>query len=233
MAHSVVEYRVMRFGLGGRLHHWVHAAGMSLFIFTGMQIYLREEFLLERSLIRDLHIGIGIFIGVWDVVYYGGFILLYDRHIKDLIPTPQDIKDMFIVLGCALGYCSDDEYPDYNLYDTEREVYYRKFHPGQKLLYSADILAILFMGITGFGLLAESEVGFLGFLVVFNDFIEPFMGLLGYKGTEAIRVAHFLGFVYFSATTAIHAYMAVLPQNYNALRGMLLGTESLKEEIDR
>ncbi|MFW9916294.1 MAG: cytochrome b/b6 domain-containing protein [Candidatus Thorarchaeota archaeon] len=227
---SIVEYRVLRYGVGGRLHHWVHAAGMSLFIFTGIQIYLAEEILLERSLIRDLHIGVGVFIGVWDVVYYGGFILLYDRHIKDLIPTPKDIKDMIIIMGCALGACSDDDYPHYNLYDTERDVYYRKFHPGQKLLYLADILGVIFMGITGFGLMAESEAGFLGFLIGLNDFIVPFMSILDYEGTRAIRVAHFLGFTYFTVTTALHAYMAVLPQNYNALRGMLIGTESIKEK---
>ncbi|MFX0115513.1 MAG: cytochrome b/b6 domain-containing protein, partial [Candidatus Hodarchaeota archaeon] len=162
------------------------------------------------------------------IVYYLGFILLYDRHIKDMIPTPKDVKDLITILGCAMGACSDDDYPHYNLYDAKRGVYYRKFHPGQKLLYVADILMILFMGVTGFGLLAESEAGFLGFLTIFNDLITPFMGFLGYEGAKAIRVAHFLGFVYFTCTTAIHAYMAVLPQNFNTLRGMLVGTESIK-----
>ncbi|MFQ5977194.1 MAG: cytochrome b/b6 domain-containing protein [Candidatus Heimdallarchaeota archaeon] len=232
MTQSIVEYRVLRFGPGGRLHHWIHAAAMTLFIFSGLQLYLVEELLFNRETTRDLHIGLGIFILVWDLVYFFGFILVYDRHIKDMIPTPKDVKDLIMIIACAIGLRPDDAYPHYNLYDAKRGVYYRKYHPGQKFLYLAHLVAIFFMGFTGIGLLAEKEAGFLEFMTIFNEMIYPFMGILGFEGIEALRVAHFLGFVYFACTTAIHAYMAVLPQNYNSLRGMLLGTESIKEEID-
>ncbi len=224
-----VEVEAKRYGAGDRLHHWVHALCMSLFIYTGMELYLGEEVLLERSFISDFHLALGIFIASWDFVYYLLFLLLYNRHIKHMIPTPRDIWELILIVLCTLGFLDDEEYyPHHNLYDEKRGIYVKKFHPGQKLLYSADLLVMLIIGSTGLEL-AGNDAGILGFVTVINGPIFFAMELVfGMTGTAAIRRAHFLLFIYFTCTTLLHAYMAVIPQNYSGVRGMILGTEKLK-----
>ncbi|MFX1513088.1 MAG: cytochrome b/b6 domain-containing protein, partial [Promethearchaeota archaeon] len=217
-----------RYGPGDRLHHWVHALCMSLFIYSGMVLYLDDFVFFKRSFISKFHLGLGIFIGAWDFVYYFLFLLLYDRHIKHMIPTPTDIRDLFIIVLCTLGFLADDKYPEHNFYDEDRGIYIKKFHPGQKLLYSADLLVMLLMGSTGLEL-AGKDAGILSFLTSINEPIYFGMDFVfGMTGGTAIRTAHFLMFVYFTCTTLLHAYMAVLPQNFSNVRGMLLGIEKIK-----
>src|SRR3990172_4314119 len=218
---SVVIYNVRRYGTAGRFYHWVHAACMMLFISTGWQIYTREVIFADMQTIRLLHITLGIFIIFWDLLFQP-LILLIDGHFKDVIPTFTDVRDLVVMLLCALRLLDDSHYPHYDFYDPQLGVYVRKYHPGQKFLSISDMAAMLFMAITGIGLAEMQQAGstgIMGFLATINSIYMPIFLGLGIN----IRFIHFLIFVFFTITTFFHIYFALIPQNIHRLKAMITG----------
>jgi cytochrome b subunit of formate dehydrogenase len=224
----MVIYNVRRYGAAGRFYHWVHAACMMLFISTGWQIHTREVIFGDIAFIRTLHISLGIFILFWDLLCQST-LLAIDHHLKDILPTPQDIRDLIVMFLCTLGIISDEHYPHYDFYDPELGVYVRKYHPGQKLLAVTDIIMMIFMGSTGIAL-AETQqpgsTGMMAFFAIFNAPIRPFLEIVGIN----LRFVHFLLFTFFTLTTTFHIYFALIPQNFSRLKAMITGKESIKQE---
>ena len=63
---EIILYNVRRYGVAGRLYHWTHAMAMMLFLSTGWQIYTSKPIFGDMTLIRTIHIGLGIFIIFWE-----------------------------------------------------------------------------------------------------------------------------------------------------------------------
>jgi len=210
---------------------------MALFIVSGIQIHLVNNAaalstivpFLTHSDVRLLHILLGIFIGLWDTIYYLGY-LSVSGHITDIIPTPHEILDLIAIVLCTLRIWPDSKYPHYGWYDPVKKAHVRKYHPGQKMVALGDLGAMVLIGITGIGL-AEAQIpgsmGILGILAPLNDvFILP-AALLTLSVPQVIRIFHFCLFVYFAATTLLHVYLALIPQNLSKMRGMWLGSERI------
>lgn len=224
---QIVLYNVRRYGAAGRTYHWVHAGAMMLFLSTGWQIYTGDIIFGDMNVIRTLHIALGIFIIFWDLIVQIA-IMAIDGHVKDVIPTLTDITDIIVILLCTLRIIDDKYYPHYDFYDPTLGVYIRKYHPAQKFLSIADILAMLAMAVTGIALaelLQPGSTGFMGFLAgatIFFSWLIP--------ATQVnIRFLHFLLFLYFLLTTVFHIYFALIPQNFSRLRAMITGQEIIKE----
>ncbi|MHA2365852.1 MAG: hypothetical protein ACXAC7_17975 [Candidatus Hodarchaeales archaeon] len=223
---EIIVYDVRRYGTAGRFYHWIHAACMMLFISTGWQIHINEPIFGDMKFVRLLHIGLGIFIILWDLIAQIAIILI-DGHIMDIIPTPWDVRDIILIVLCTTGIISDDHYPHYDFYDPDLGVYVRKYHPGQKFLAISDLVAMVFMGSTGIALAEAQEAGSTGIMSFFaelNFFINPFIDMFGLN----MRFIHFLLFVFFTLTTFFHMYFALIPQNFSRLKAMITGKEQLK-----
>ena len=59
------------------------------------------------------------------------------------------------------------------------------------------------------------------------DFLKVILSPLDILGIE-IRFVHFLCYIYFILTTIVHFFLAVIPQNRNLLKGMILGKEEIQ-----
>ena len=217
---AIILYNVRRYGTAGRLYHWVHAGAMMLFLSTGWQIYVGQPIFGDMALIRTIHIALGIFIIFWDLIVQIAIIAI-DGHSWDVIPTLTDFADLILILLCTLRIIDDKHYPHYDFYDPTLGAYVRKYHPAQKFLSIADILAMFAMAVTGIAL-AELFMGFLAGFTLLVSWLIP-MTMVN------IRFFHFLLFLYFLLTTIFHVYFALIPQNFGRLRAMVTGQELIKE----
>ncbi|MHA1991763.1 MAG: hypothetical protein ACW981_14720 [Candidatus Hodarchaeales archaeon] len=227
---EIIIYNVRRYGAAGRFYHWVHAASMALFISTGWQIHTREIIIGDMAQVRTVHIMLGIFILLWDLIC-NPLLLAIDGHLKDIIPTPGDVRDLIFMMLCALNILDDSYYPHYDFYDPELGVYIRKYHPGQKFLAISDLVAMLLMGSTGIALAetqAPGSTGIMAFLAGLNVIVLPILDILG----MSVRFFHFLLFVFFTLTTLFHVYFAFIPQNVSRLKAMITGKEDVSGEVD-
>ncbi|MFW9992405.1 MAG: cytochrome b/b6 domain-containing protein [Candidatus Odinarchaeota archaeon] len=233
---------VERYSLIHRLHHWVHALTMALFCLTGFEIYLGVFFIpgFKYFPTRTLHFALGIFAIFWDLIFYLS-ILIIDRKISEIIVTPRDVKNMVTITLCALKIFPDEKYPDFNLYNVTKGKYVMKYHPVQKLLALADLFMIIIIGISGLALAEEMAPGTawilgpiaLALMVPFTLLSDISVAIIGLELN--IRFIHFGVFVYFAATSIAHTYFALLPQNIQSFKGMVIGTEQvdLSATLDR
>lgn len=224
---EIILYNVRRYGVAGRVYHWTHAMAMMLFLSTGWQIYTGKPIFGNMDLILAIHISLGIFIIFWDLVVQIA-ILIVDGHIHDIIPTPTDVADLILILMCTLRILDDKYYPHYDFYDPNLGIYVRKYHPAQKFLSIADILAMLFMGITGIALAETINPGSAGFMAFFGSLTFVFTWLIPATLTN-LKFIHFMIFIYFLLTTTFHVYFALIPQNFSRLKAMITGQEIIKE----
>ncbi|MHA2156279.1 MAG: cytochrome b/b6 domain-containing protein [Candidatus Hodarchaeales archaeon] len=217
---------VERYKRSQRLHHWVHVILMIFFLFTGLELFIQMYFIGDYYITRNLHLFIGIFIGFWDLIIFPAIVIRFRKY-GELIPTPRDFLDMFIIFLCAIKILPDSKYPHYDYYNVDEKKYIMKYHPAQKVLSLTNMFAILAMGITGIVLSKTTHPGQIpAFLVdLFSAIVSP-LDLLGID----IRFVHFLVFLYFIMTTMIHFYFAIIPQNRERLRGMITGNEKIPLE---
>jgi cytochrome b subunit of formate dehydrogenase len=229
-AEQVILYNVRRYGTAGRFYHWVHAASMMLFLSTGWQIHISQPIFGDLGAVRTLHIALGIFIIFWDLVVQIAIIAI-EGHAKDVIPTLNDVADLIVIILCTLRIIDDKYYPHYDFYDPTLGAYVRKYHPGQKFLSISDILAMLFMGITGIALAELIQSGSTGMMSFLAGATVLFSWLIPITLTN-LRFIHFLLFMYFLLTTIFHVYFALIPQNFSRLRAMVTGNEIIKEHTN-
>jgi len=224
---QIVLYNVRRYGTAGRFYHWVHAASMMLFLSTGWQIHISEPIFGDMNMVRVLHIALGIFIIFWDLVVQIAIIAI-EGHARDVIPTLTDIADLIIIVLCTLRIIDDKYYPHYDFYDPTLGIYVRKYHPGQKFLSIADILAMAAMGVTGIALAELIQPGSTGIMGFVAGATILFSWLIPVTLVD-LRFMHFLLFMYFLLTTLFHIYFALIPQNFSRLRAMITGNETIRE----
>ncbi|MFX0149186.1 MAG: cytochrome b/b6 domain-containing protein [Candidatus Hodarchaeota archaeon] len=213
---------VERYTKSHRLHHWVHVGSMVLFILTGFEIAIKVYFFgTTYGFTRTLHYILGIFVGGWDLIFYIA-ILIKDRKLLEIIPTPREILDLIIIALCAFRILPDSKYPHYDFYILEEKKYIMKYHPAQKLLALMNLVVIFLMGVTGIALAEQLAPGSTGILAVLALLVAPVQAL-----NLNIRFLHFLMFVYFLVSTMVHFYFAIIPENRQRLRGMVTGKEKI------
>ncbi|MFW9780592.1 MAG: cytochrome b/b6 domain-containing protein [Candidatus Heimdallarchaeota archaeon] len=224
---------VQRYKRSQRLHHWVHVMSMGFFFFTGFQILFQEYFGMDYFFVRTFHLCLGLFIVSWDLLFFGYLMTKYWKF-NEIIPTPRDILDLAIILLCSLKILPDEKYPHYDYVVVSEQgtsfrkrhpaesQYVMKYHPAQKILTTANLVAMVVMAITGLKMADELVPGSLG--IILGNSIDLLALPLTLLGLD-FRFIHFLVYVYFFATTLIHLYFAVIPSNRNRLRGMVTGSE--------
>jgi cytochrome b subunit of formate dehydrogenase len=206
-----------------RAQHWVNAFAMGIFFITGLMIFLGDYPLLGYKNTQTYHLYLGIFIMFWSLVLYFN-IVVAEKKIRDIIPTPRDFLDLFIIVLCCLGIWSDDKYPHYDYYDPEKKKYVMKYHPTQKLLALTNIFMLILIGATGFVMYDELVPGDFELLAVVSAvLVDP---LVDITNTNA-RFIHFVVFVYFLASTMIHTYFTLLKDNRGRFEGMVRGEEKI------
>jgi len=219
---------VERYNRSQRLHHWIHVISMLTFFFTGLELFISMYFVGDYFFTRSFHFGLGIFIGVWDLLYFP-YILAKYKKIREIIPTPRDFLDLFIITLCYFRILPDSKYPHHDFYILEEEKYVMKYHPGQKILSVSNIFVIFGMGVTGIVLAENVAPGSAGFFVpgfviaIFSLLVLPLQFF-----SINLRLVHFLGYLYFILTTLLHFYLAIIPSNLNRLRGIVTGREKLR-----
>lgn len=225
---EIILYNVRRYGVAGRMYHWTHAMAMMLFLSTGWQIYINQPILgISLPTVIDFHIALGVFIIFWDLVVQL-VIIAIEGHFHDIIPTITDFADLILILLCTLRILDDKYYPHYDFYDPSLGIYVRKYHPAQKFLSIADILAMLVMGITGIALAETLQPGSAGVMGFVAGGVIIFTWL--FPATLAnLKFIHFMIFIYFLLTTTFHVYFALIPQNFSRLKAMITGSEIIKE----
>lgn len=215
---------VERYNRSQRIHHWVHVISMVTFFFTGLELFLQMYFIGDYFATRSFHFMAGIFIGSWDLLFF-----VKTENLREIIPTPRDFLDLIIITLCYIKILPDSKYPHHDFYILEEKKYVMKYHPGQKILSTTNILAILGMGITGIVLAESVSPGAAGFFVpgfvieIFSILVIPFQLLF-----IDLRLIHFLGYLYFILTTLLHFYLAIIPSNRNRIRGIVTGKEKLR-----
>ena len=213
---------IERYTRGQRIHHWIHVLAMLVFFFTGLELFIKIYFVGDYFSTRSIHFFLGIFIGLWDMFFFG-FLVVKHRHLHQILPTPRDFLDLVIIFLCAIKVLPDEKYPHYDYYLIEEDKYIMKYHPAQKVLTVTNLLMIILMGITGIALaeiLVPGSTGFLGIIV--ELILLPLTAL-----NLDLRFIHFLVYLYFIMTTMIHFYFAIIPANRNRLRGMVTGKEKI------
>ncbi|MHA2224947.1 MAG: cytochrome b/b6 domain-containing protein [Candidatus Hodarchaeales archaeon] len=219
---KTVDYiKAERYSKTHRLHHWVHVGCMLLFLFTGFELVIKMYFVANYSLTSAFHLILGVFIGCWDLIFYVA-ILIRDKKLLEIFPTPREILDLFIIALCAFRILPDSKYPHYDFYILEEKKYVMKYHPAQKLLALANLVVIFLMGATGITIAEELAPGSTGFLAILTILMAPLTIL-----EINVRLIHYLMFIYFLGTTLVHAYFGLIPQNRQRLRGMVTGEEEI------
>ena len=223
IAESGKILNVERYKRSQRIHHWIHVLLMIFFLFTGLELFLGMYFLGDYTDTRTFHVMFGIFIGFWDLIVFPAIVIKFKKY-GEIIPTPRDFLDMFIIFLCYLRILPDSKYPHYDYYNVEKKKYIMKYHPAQNVLSLSNLLAILGMGITGLVLSDQANPGRMPSFIIdlFNLILLP----LEWFAID-IRLVHFLIFLYFLTTTMVHFYFAIVPQNRERLRGMVTGTEKI------
>lgn len=221
--------RARRYSLRHSVQHWGNMILMLLFFFTGLEIARIITVIDNPKFTTDFHIILGFIILFWSVFLYV-FLIYWDKKLYEVIPTPRDLLDLALIVGCALGILDDKHYPHYDFYDPIRKKYVMKYHPVQKLLAFFNFWALMFIGITGFALYEQLSPGKYWIAELSFVLMEPVIELIGEIGLS-IRIVHFFLFIYFGLSTTIHAYFALKKNNRSRLVAMVKGYENI--ELDK
>lgn len=211
-----------RYSKALRFQHWGNLLLMLILMITGIEIFLGKFPLGGLEFTQNLHVWSGLTVFTLSFVIYT-FIILKDRHVKEIIPMPRDFLDLAMILLCAVGILDDSRYPHYDRYNPETKEYVNQYHPTQKLLATGNYIMLFLIAMSGFALYKEIlptkwiSLGYIG-----DFFMTPIINL-----GIPMRFFHFIIFAYFLGGVTIHFYFTVLPQNRGRLRGMALGREEI------
>lgn len=218
--------KVERYTSSQRLHHWVNTLLMIFFFLTGLELFSDTFLIGTEYFTQIIHFVLGACIGVWNFIFYPVLIFRIKKF-QEIFPSFNDFRDLAIILLCKIKIYPESKYPKYGFYDIEKKEYVRKYHPGQKVLSLTNLIVLFIIGVTGMVLVnsvfPDSSYVPDFVLVLFNLIVAP-LEILRIE----IRLVHFLCYIYFILTTVIHFFLAIIPQNRNLLKGMVLGKEEIK-----
>lgn len=165
-----------------RIVHVISIISMIILILTGFYIYAPLSFNIfpNMDIARFLH-----FIFMYVFLAAGVFKFYYSIAIddfKNIFFTWQDLKDLPGVI----------RYYVFGIFRKKVKKKHGKYNAGQKLLYTAWPILLIFQGGTGFAMY----------------FPETFSGLIYFfGGLNHFRAWHAIGAWIFTITTAVHIYL--------------------------
>lgn len=205
---EIVE--VTRHPIEHRIWHWVFFATISLLVLTGIDMYLTYSIFGYSiyggfSQARAWHMIFAMLAAFWA---YPIFLYIYGvtGELKELIPFTSDIAFFGHMARNFLGLST--YYPEHSTYDVRGKRYYKKYNPGQKLVYGGILLFLFLQGITGFSMFWPEEFGFVA-------------SILG--GIVNVRALHLALMYAILGLVTMHIYMAIIPQNWHSLKSMFIG----------
>jgi len=208
------EYvRVTRHPIEHRVWHWIFFVTMGMLVLTGIDMYLTYSLFGYSisggfSLARSWHMVFALLAAFWA---YPIFLYIYSvtGDLKELIPYVSDISFFKDMTRNFLGLST--YYPEHSTYDVRADRYYKKYNPGQKLVYWGILFFLLLQGITGFAMFWPDQFGLVS-------------SILG--GIVSVRALHLALTYAVLGLVTMHIYMAVIPRNWQSLKSMFLGTAS-------
>jgi cytochrome b subunit of formate dehydrogenase len=200
-----------------RIIHWTHTLFMALLLATGWGIYSGGYFFSDFATNLSIHMisGFGIIIvSILLTIYF--WILDRDEFRLTLI-TPTDIIEFLTIALNFLGLTK--KYPEFHVWDSKRKKYIKKYHPALKMIHWGDMVMIIVMAITGFGLYygRGSALGFLS----------------NYWSVTLMRTVHLASFFYFVFALMAHLYLSLIPANFHIVKSMINGKDTGEDTIRR
>lgn len=202
--------RVVRHPIEHRMWHWVFFVTIVALVLTGADMYLTYSMFGYSisggfGLARSWHMLFALLAAFWA---YPIFLYIYGvtGELKELIPSSSDIAFFGDMTRNFLGFSS--YYPEHSTYDVRGEKYYRKYNPGQKLVYWGILLLLLLQGVTGFTMFWPDKFGL----------VESILG-----GIVNVRALHLALMYAILGLVTMHIYMAIIPQNWQSLKSMFIG----------
>jgi thiosulfate reductase cytochrome b subunit len=204
---------VVRHPIEHRIWHWVFFATMGAIALTGIDMYLTYLTFGYSvsggfSLARSWHVLFALLAASWAVPV---FLYIYGvtGELRELIPVASDIAFFRQMTSNFLGLSA--YYPEHSTYDVKGKRYYKKYNPGQKLVYGGILVFVVLQGITGFAMLWPDAFGFV------------FSALGDIVNVRALHVALMYAIL---GLVTMHIYMAVIPPNWESLKSMFIGRAS-------
>ncbi len=199
---------VVRHTIEHRIWHWVFFATMGLLVLTGVEIYFGITIFGGLSLARAWHVIFALLVAFWA---YPIFLYFYwvTGELKELVPVTGDIAFFGQMTKNFLGL--SPYYPEHSTYDIKAGKYYKKYNPGQKAVYAGILLFLFLQGVSGFAMFWPDIFGFV-------------TAALG--GMANVRALHLVLMYAILGLVVMHIYMAVIPQNREALKSMFTGKAS-------
>ena len=202
--------RVIRHPIEHRIWHWVFFATIGLLVLTGLDMYLTYSVFGYSiyggfSQARSWHMIFAMLAAFWA---YPIFLYIYGvtGELKELIPFTSDLAFFGHMARNFLGLST--YYPEHSTYDVRGKKYYRKYNPGQKLVYGGILFFLLLQGLTGFSMFWPDKFGFVA-------------SILG--GVVNVRALHLALMYVVLGLVTMHVYMAVIPPNWVSLKSMFIG----------
>ena len=196
-----------------RFWHWTTFIIGIFIILTGLEIYAGAPYwniLGSYHDARALHLLLSLFIGFWALPV----LLYYLAAIGDLRNILLGRGDMKWQMDNVKNFVGrSPTYPEHSTYDVHAHRWYRKYNPGQKILFLGDIIALIVVGLTGLAM--YSPTAFAPVITIFD--------WLTLGGMAGVRAIHYLLLYYFVVTTIVHAYLGMVPANWPVLKSMVRG----------
>jgi Ni/Fe-hydrogenase 1 B-type cytochrome subunit len=208
--------KATRHGPEHRIFHWVLFGAIGLLVFTGIEMYFGITIFGGFSIARTWHMIFAYLAAFWAYIV---FLYFYwaTGELGELMPARGDPVILMQMAKNFLGFST--YYPEHSTYDVKVGKYYRKYNPGQKLVYGGILFFLLLQGVTGFAMFWMSPL----------RFITEALG-----GIANVRALHLVFSYVILGLVATHIYMAIIPPNWQALRSMFFGTamEPIRKSTD-
>ena len=210
---------VDKFGLGVRTTHWLHGILILLFLITGYGIYS------GTYLFGDYAVNLALHMSMAFVILMDGLAHIYFMSVtgerRAIWISMKDVKDIIMIAKNFIGLSK--EYPEYGTYDTKKKMFHGKYHPVIKIKYWGDVWFLGFAAISGFSL----------YYTWVLDYVNSYLGFIGIElNLVLLRAIHFLVFIYFLCVLMFHAYLSLIPINWELLKAMIYGKEDVEVHED-
>lgn len=205
--------KVLRHPIEHRVWHWGFFTTLGILTLTGIDMYLTYSTFGYSisggfSLARTWHIVFAFLAAFWAIPI---FLYIYGvtGELKELMPSISDIGFMWNMARNFLGFST--YYPEHSTYDVRANRYYKKYNPGQKVVYWGILFFLLLQGLTGFAMYWPDKFTFV--TAILGDLVNA-------RALHLALMYAILGLV------TMHIYMAIIPQNWESLKSMFRGGAS-------
>jgi thiosulfate reductase cytochrome b subunit len=216
MSKAEESFRMVRHSLSARVGHWLRVSLLMLFILSGWSLLAGIPiFGSDTSL---LHVAAGFAVLLVELPIHVFAMMRNQEYRHLLIPRWDDVKVTLTIMKNFVGLTSI--HPPHAVYDPSTGGYYmdRKYCSLQKLLTLGYILLLGVLGLTGFAMWYP------------NTFASLFALL---SGGVNVRGLHLLFFYAFTAVFTAHAYLSIIPSNWERLKAMVNGSCAISVYSER